>query len=67
MEKKKQTKSPKLQLSQTDKKFLGVCGGLAKYVNADPNLMRFFFILLFFVPSIPSILIYFIMWFIMRD
>ena len=66
MEKKKQTKNQKLRLSQTNKKFLGVCGGLAEYLNADPTLMRFFFILLFFAP-LPAILIYVIMWFLMRE
>lgn len=65
-EKKKQTKSQKLQLSQTNKKFLGVCGGLAEYLNADPSLVRFFFVLLFFAP-VPTLLIYGIMWFVIKD
>jgi|2_EtaG_2_1085320.scaffolds.fasta_scaffold07962_4 phage shock protein PspC (stress-responsive transcriptional regulator) len=67
MEKKKQTKNQKLRLSQTNKKFLGVCGGLAEYLNADPTLMRALFILFLFVPTIPSIIIYVIMWFLMRE
>jgi len=53
-------------LSQTDKKILGVCGGLAEYLNADPSLVRFFFIMLFFAP-VPALLIYGISWFIMKD
>jgi len=66
MEKEKQTKNQKLRLSQTDKKILGVCGGLAEYLNADPSLVRFFFIMLFFAP-VPALLIYGISWFIMKD
>ena len=30
----------KLYRSRTDKKICGVCGGLAKYFNIDPTLVR---------------------------
>ena len=30
----------KFTLSQTDKKLAGVCGGLAKYFDIDPLLVR---------------------------
>jgi phage shock protein PspC (stress-responsive transcriptional regulator) len=30
----------KLYRSRTDKKIFGVCGGLAKYFNVDPTLVR---------------------------
>ena len=30
----------KLYRSKTDKKIAGVCGGLAKYMNIDPTLVR---------------------------
>ncbi len=30
----------KLYRSTTDKKIMGVCGGLAEYCNMDPTLMR---------------------------
>ncbi len=36
----------KLYRSKTDKKIAGVCGGLAKYINMDPTLMRLGFALL---------------------
>ena len=67
MEKKKPTENQKLRLSQTDKKILGVCGGLAEYLNANSNLVRFFFVLLFFVPHIPSIIVYGILWLFMKE
>lgn len=30
----------KLTRSVSDKKIMGVCGGLEKYVNQDPNIIR---------------------------
>ena len=30
----------KLYRSKTDKKVAGVCGGLAKYLNMDPTIVR---------------------------
>lgn len=30
----------KLYRSKTDKKIAGVCGGLAKYLNVDPTIVR---------------------------
>ena len=30
----------KLTRSVSDKKIMGVCGGLAKYANQDPNMIR---------------------------
>ena len=30
----------KLYRSRTDRKLLGVCGGLAKYWNIDPTIVR---------------------------
>ena len=35
-------------LSETDKKFAGVCGGLAEYLNIDSLLVRVAFILFTF-------------------
>ena len=36
----------KMQLSATDKKLAGVCGGLAEYFNIDPLIVRIVFIAL---------------------
>ena len=39
-------KGPKrLFKSRTDKKWLGVCGGLAKYLDCDPSIVRIITIL----------------------
>ena len=36
----------KLYRSNTDKKLCGVCGGLAKYFNMDPTIVRLIAVLL---------------------
>ena len=36
----------KLYRSRTDRKLAGVCGGLAKYFNADATLIRVLFVVL---------------------
>ena len=46
MEVKKMKK--KLYRSQTDKKLLGVCGGIAEYFDIDSTWVRLAFVLLFF-------------------
>lgn len=38
--------SKKLYRSKTDKKLAGVCGGLAKYLNMDPTVVRLIWVLL---------------------
>lgn len=37
-------KSKRLTRSRTDKKLLGVCGGIAEYLNLDPTLVRIAFV-----------------------
>lgn len=36
----------KLTRSVSDKKIMGVCGGLAKYTNQDPNIIRIIAVIL---------------------
>ena len=36
----------KLTRSKSDKKLFGVCGGLAKYLDVDPTVIRVIWILL---------------------
>lgn len=55
-----------MKLSKDNKKILGVCGGIAEKLNADPGLTRFVFIILFLYPGTPAILIYLIFWLIME-
>ena len=59
--------SPKrLYRSKTERMIGGVCGGLAHYFNIDPTLVRLVFVLTMLV-SIPSPLIYLMMWIIMPE
>jgi phage shock protein C len=48
----------RLRRSRTDKKILGVCGGLAKYFNLDPTLVRIAFVLGVIATGGPFILAY---------
>lgn len=49
----------KLMKSRTDKKWAGVCGGLAKYFGISSTVMRFIFVAAFFMGYGTSLLIYF--------
>ncbi len=50
--------------SQTEKVLGGVCGGVAEYINALGWLVRLIWVVLTLIPylTIPSILIYILMW-----
>lgn len=39
------TSTKKLYRSRTDRKIVGVCGGLAEYFGIDPTLVRLLFVL----------------------
>lgn len=51
----------KLQLSITDKKIAGVCGGIAEYFNIDSLIVRIVFIALALGGSV-GIWIYLLVW-----
>jgi phage shock protein PspC (stress-responsive transcriptional regulator) len=53
----------KIYRSNTDFWIGGVCGGLGKYFNMDPTIIRLLFVLFAFVGSI-SIWVYLLMWII---
>lgn len=55
----------KLYLSDTDKKLMGVCGGLGKYFNIDSTFIRIAFIILALNGS--GVLAYFIIGLITPD
>lgn len=38
----------RLYKSRTDKKFAGVCGGIAQYFNVDPTLIRLLWVISMF-------------------
>ena len=50
--------------SQTDKWLGGVCGGVAEYINSPTWLVRLIWVVLTLIPylTIPSIVIYVLMW-----
>ena len=51
----------KLYLSETDKKILGVCGGLGEYFDIDSTLVRLGFVFLLLPTAfIGGIIIYFL-------
>ncbi len=50
-----------LSRSLTDRKFLGVCGGLGSYFGRDPNLIRFIFATVTILSRGVGILVYVIM------
>lgn len=52
----------KLCLSDKDKKFGGVCGGIAEYFSLEPALVRLFFVLLVLLFRGIPLLLYFILW-----
>jgi phage shock protein C len=49
----------KLYRSQTDKKWLGVCGGLAEYFEIDAVLVRVLWVIITMLTGIiPGVLVY---------
>lgn len=49
----------KLMKSRSDKKWAGVCGGLAKYFGISSTVVRFIFVAAFFMGYGASLLVYF--------
>jgi len=56
----------RLYRSRINKKFLGVCGGIAEYFDADPTIIRVLWII-FACAGGSGILAYFIAAFIMPE
>ena len=53
-----------LMRSESDKMLVGVCGGLADYLNVDPVLVRLAFVVLFLASGI-GLAIYALLWIIL--
>lgn len=55
-----------LTLSATDKKLVGVCGGVAEYLDVDPTIVRLIWVALSVVPGgfVGGALAYFLAWII---
>lgn len=52
----------KLYRSRTDKTIAGVCGGLGKYINVDPTLVRVIYVLVsLFSAGFPGLIVYIIL------
>jgi len=51
----------RLYRSRTDRKIAGICGGLAKYFDIDPVIVRLAWVLLFFLGG-SGIFLYIIAW-----
>jgi phage shock protein C len=48
-----------------DGKIAGVCGGVARYLDADPTLVRILWILAALFPPLPGIVAYIVCWAVM--
>ncbi|MFC5581289.1 PspC domain-containing protein [Rhodanobacter terrae] len=56
----------RLYRSRNDRKFAGVCGGIAEYYGWDPTLVRVAWIVLTLLGG-SGILIYLILWLVMPE
>ncbi len=52
----------KLFRTVEDKKIAGVCGGIGKYFNIDPTIIRIIFVVLALPGGLPGVIPYGIMW-----
>jgi phage shock protein C len=50
----------KFKRSKLNRKLSGICGGLGDYFDTDPLLWRLLFVLLFFIPATPMLILYII-------
>ncbi len=58
----------RLQLSKTDKKIFGVCGGIGETYDIDPTLIRLGLVFLCLATAIiPVVLTYIIAWIIIPE
>jgi len=47
------------------KRVAGVCGGIARYFDLDPTLVRVVWVLLTIFPPVPGIILYIVCWIVM--
>ncbi len=57
----------KLRRSKVNRKFAGVCGGLAEYFNMDPTVVRVIYVLLTIFTAFSGLLIYLILALLMPE
>ena len=56
----------RLELSYLDRMALGVCGGLGNYFDVDPKIIRIIFAIGTFISFGTGILVYLILYLIMK-
>ena len=57
-----------LRRSRTDRILAGVCGGLAKYFDKDPFMVRVAYVVISaFSAAFPGILVYAILWWLIPE
>ncbi len=61
-----ETKSKRLYRSKTDRIIGGVCGGLGKYFDVDPTIIRLLWVVIFLMGG-SGILIYIIFWIVLPE
>ena len=47
------------------KKIAGVCGGVARYLDMDPTVVRLLWVVLTIFPPLPGIIAYIVCWIVM--
>ncbi|KJY62328.1 Stress-responsive transcription regulator [Bombilactobacillus mellifer] len=55
-----------IERSHTDRYLAGVVGGLAAHFDWNSNLLRVIFIVLALTPGFPGILVYLVLWLLMK-
>jgi phage shock protein C len=57
-----------LRRSRSDRMIAGVCGGLARYFDKDPTLVRVLYVLVSILSAaFPGLLVYCILWFMIPE
>lgn len=57
----------KLYRSKNDRMIAGICGGLAKYFNIDPTVVRLITVLGFFVTASAFFWAYLVLWVVVPE
>ncbi len=56
----------KLYRSRKDRKIAGVCGGLAEYLNVDPNIIRLITVIFILMVGV-GLIVYIVAWIIIPE
>ena len=57
-----------LRRSRSDRMLAGVCGGLAKWLDWDPTLVRVLYVILsIFSVAFPGLIVYIALWIVMPE